>query len=113
MLLLCKALAYALCLGVFRGGPVFPAVFLGAAFGVLASSLVPSIGLLPGLAIGMAAGVAVTRLPVTSIVLVVLLLGDAASSQMPVVILAAVTALVVDEMLSTRSDHVVESAHDH
>ena len=100
MLLACKGLAYALCLGVFRGGPVFPAIFLGAAFGVLASTLVPSIGTLPGLAIGMAAGVAVTRLPVTSVVLVVLLLGDAATNQMPVVILAAVTALVIEEMLT-------------
>lgn len=100
MLLACKGLAYALCLGVFRGGPVFPAIFLGAAFGVLASTLVPSIGTVPGLAIGMAAGVAVTRLPVTSIVLVVLLLGDAATNQMPVIILAAVTALIVEEMLT-------------
>ncbi|MBB5957196.1 H+/Cl- antiporter ClcA [Saccharothrix tamanrassetensis] len=99
-LLLCKGLAYAVCLGAFRGGPVFPAIFIGAAFGVLASSLVPGIGTVPGLAIGMAAGAAVTRLPVTSVVLVVLLLGDAAAGQVPVVILAAVTAMVVDELLS-------------
>ncbi|WP_235921735.1 chloride channel protein [Lentzea tibetensis] len=101
-LLVCKGLAYAVCLGTFRGGPVFPAVFLGAAFGLLASTWLPGIETVPGLAIGMAAGAAVTRLPVTSIVLVVLLLGDAARSQIPVVILAAVTALVVGEMLSGR-----------
>jgi H+/Cl- antiporter ClcA len=48
----------------------------------------------------MAAGAAAsTRLPITSIALVVLLLGEGAAPLMPVVILAAVAALVVDEML--------------
>ena len=61
MLFLCKGLAYAVCLGTFRGGPVFPALMLGATFGVLASAIVPSIGTVTGVAIGMAAGVAVTR----------------------------------------------------
>ncbi|MGM1061424.1 chloride channel protein [Saccharothrix sp. Mg75] len=105
-LLVCKCLAYAVCLGAFRGGPVFPAVLIGAAFGVLASTVlastaVPGLGTVPGLAVGMAAGAAVTRLPLTSVVLVVLLLGDAAAGQVPVVILAAVTAVVVGELLST------------
>jgi H+/Cl- antiporter ClcA len=102
-LLLCKGLAYALSIGVFRGGPVFPAIFLGAAIGVVASTWLPGLSLVPALAIGMAAGVAVTGLPVTSVVLVVLLLGDAATSQMPVVILATVTALVVEELLRSRA----------
>jgi H+/Cl- antiporter ClcA len=105
VLLLCKGLAYALSIGVFRGGPVFPAIFLGAAVGVVASNWLPGLGLVPALAIGMAAGVAVTGLPVTSVVLVVLLLGDAATSQMPVVILATVTALVVEELLKSRRPH--------
>ncbi|GAA0974018.1 Putative ion-transport protein YfeO [Nocardioides aquaticus] len=101
-LLVCKAVAYAACLGTFRGGPVFPALVLGAAVGVLAAGSLPGLALLPALAIGMAAGMAVTGLPVTSVVLVVLLLGDAATSLMPVVILAVVVALVVEEMLSSR-----------
>lgn len=109
----CKAVAYALCLAVFRGGAVFPAVFLGAVSGVLASVVLPDISLLPGLAIGMAAGVAVLGLPVTGVVLVVLLLGDAAASQMPVVIVAVVVALVVGEVLSSRADRgpAAEPAH--
>lgn len=102
LLLACKGLAYALCLGVFRGGPTFPALFIGGAFGVLAAFLFPHIGTLPGLAIGMAAGMAVTKLPVTSVVLVVLLLGDAAVDLMPVIILSTVTALVIGELLTTR-----------
>ena len=96
-----KGLAYAVCLGAFRGGPAFPAIFLGAALGVLCAALVPSVDLVPALAIGMAAGVAVIGLPITSVLLVVLLLGDAAASQMPVVILGAVVALIVGEMLTT------------
>jgi H+/Cl- antiporter ClcA len=100
-MLVFKALAYALCLGVFRGGQVFPAILLGAGFGVLAGSWLPGLDHVPGLAIGMAAGVAVTRLPITSILLVVLLLGSAATNQMPVIIVAAVAALVVDELLTT------------
>jgi H+/Cl- antiporter ClcA len=95
LLLLCKGLAYAVCLGAFRGGPIFPAVFLGAAFGVLANAVLPGTGLVPCLAAGMAAGASVIGLPVTGAVLVVLILGDAASSQMPVVILAIVAATIL------------------
>jgi len=100
MLLLCKGVAYAMCLGVFRGGPIFPAIFLGAAAGVLADIVLPGTTLVPSLAVGMAAGVSVVGLPVTGAVLVVLLLGDAATSQMPVVILSVVAATVVHGKLS-------------
>lgn len=103
-LLVCKGLAYAACLGTFRGGPVFPALVLGAVIGVLAAGLLPGLTLLAALSVGMAAGMAVTGLPVTSVVLVVLLLGDSARSQMPVVILAVVTVLVAHELLSSRRD---------
>ncbi len=112
-LVACKAFAYALCLGAFRGGAIFPAIMIGAAIGVLASTVVPGISTLPGLAIGMAAGVAVTGLPVTSVILVVLLLGNAAASQMPVVIIAVVVASVVVEMLSTRAAPADGAGPDH
>lgn len=102
-LIVFNGIAYAVCLGTFRGGPVFPALFLGAAIGVLASAVVPSIALLPALAIGLAAGAAVTGLPVTSVVLVVLLLGDAATSQMPIVIVAVVVATVIEGLLASAS----------
>ena len=102
LLLLCKGAAYALCLGAFRGGPTFPAIFLGGVAGVVAGH-VPGLGTVPGLAIGTAAGmVAIVRLPVTSALLVVLLLGPAATSQMPVVMVATVTALIVVEVLDRR-----------
>ncbi|MGG8406366.1 chloride channel protein, partial [Streptomyces sp. 12297] len=95
--LLFKGVAYALCLGSLRGGPVFPALFLGAVAGVLLAPL-PGLGAVPAMAAGLAAAAAATlRLPVSSVVLVVLLLGSAA--MMPVVILAVVVAFVVTELL--------------
>jgi H+/Cl- antiporter ClcA len=102
LLVVCKGLAYAVCIGAFRGGSVFPAVFLGAAFGVLAGLWFPGVGTVDGLAIGMAAGAAVIGLPITSVLLVTLLLGSAATDLMPAIILAAVTALVLNEMLTSR-----------
>jgi hypothetical protein len=39
LLLLCKGVAYGLSLGSFRGGPTFPAIFLGALAGIMASQL--------------------------------------------------------------------------
>ncbi|MFJ8660579.1 chloride channel protein [Streptomyces sp. NPDC093795] len=95
--LLFKAAAYALCLGSLRGGLVFPVLFLGAAAGVLLAPL-PGLGVIPGAAAGMAAAAAAAlRLPVSSVALVVLVLGN--TETIPVVILAAVTAFVTAELL--------------
>ncbi|MFF3976155.1 chloride channel protein [Streptomyces sp. NPDC001828] len=99
--LLLKGAAYALCLGSLRGGPIFPALFLGAAAGVLLSPL-PGLGVLPAIAAGMAAATAATlRLPVSSVVLVTLLLDT--PGLMPVVILAAVVAFLTSELLPSVS----------
>ncbi|MFE7275151.1 chloride channel protein [Streptomyces sp. NPDC057623] len=95
--LLCKAAAYALCLGSLRGGPVFPALFLGGAVGVLLAPL-PGLGVVPGLAAGMAAAAAAAlRLPVSSAVLVVLVMGSAEMT--PVVIIAAVVGFATAQLL--------------
>ncbi|MFI7501326.1 chloride channel protein [Streptomyces sp. NPDC049687] len=92
-----KGLAYALCLGSLRGGPVFPALFLGGAAGVLLAPL-PGLGLVPAMAAGMAASVtAALRLPVSSVVLVVLLLGNV--DTVALVVLAAVMSFVVAQLL--------------
>jgi H+/Cl- antiporter ClcA len=102
LLLVLKGAGYGLSLGAFRGGPTFPAVFLGAAAGLLVAPL-PGLGATSGIAIGMAAATAsVLRLPITSVVLVVLLLGSEASSQVPVVMIAAVVALVTAVALDAR-----------
>ncbi|MFE8017550.1 chloride channel protein [Streptomyces antibioticus] len=92
-----KSLAYGLCLGGLRGGPVFPALFLGGAAGVLLSPL-PGFGLVPAMAAGMAAAVAAAlRLPVSGVVLVVLLLGNVET--VALVVLAAVLSFALTELL--------------
>lgn len=92
-----KGLAYALCLGSLRGGPIFPSLFLGGAAGVLLAPL-PGFGVVPAMAAGMAATcTAALRLPVSSVVLVTLLVGHTGS--LPVIILAAVVAFVTTELL--------------
>ncbi|HEY2191600.1 MAG TPA: chloride channel protein [Actinomycetospora sp.] len=121
LLLAAKGLAYGVSLGAFRGGPTFPAVFLGAALGVLVSPL-PGLGTTAGIAIGMtAATTAVLRLPVTSVILVVLLLGAGGTDQVPVIMVAAAIAMVTAVVLDGRrpdpgkdsADHPAEDPADH
>jgi H+/Cl- antiporter ClcA len=50
VLALAKSIAYSASLSGFRGGPVFPAMFIGAALGVAASHL-PGLGLVPSVAL--------------------------------------------------------------
>src|SRR3954467_9966323 len=95
LLAACKAVAYALSLSSFRGGPVFPAVFIGAAGGVLASHL-PGLPLIPAVAMGIGAMCTVMlTLPLTATLLATLLLGADGVQAMPVVIVAVVVAYVV------------------
>ncbi|MFG2573035.1 chloride channel protein [Streptomyces sp. NPDC048481] len=97
-----KGLAYALCLGSLRGGPVFPALFLGGAAGALLAPL-PGLGLVPAMAAGMAASVtAALRLPVSGAVLVVLLLGNV--DTVALVVLATVVSFAVTQLLPQGPD---------
>jgi hypothetical protein len=74
--LIFKSIAYALCLVSLRGGLVFPAVFLGGALGALIAPL-PGYGVVSAMAAGMAASTAVGLvLALSSVVLVVLMLGN-------------------------------------
>ena len=99
-LVLCKGLAYALSLSSFRGGPVFPAMFIGAAGGIAASHL-PGMELVPGLAMGIGAmSVVMLRLPLTSTMLATLLLGSDGLPVMPLVIVAVVIAHVLTAHLT-------------
>jgi H+/Cl- antiporter ClcA len=101
-LVLFKSIAYAVSIGAFRGGPTFPALFIGAAVGILLGQL-PGFGITAGIAVGMAAATsAVLRLPITSIVLVTLLLGTQALSELPIVMIAAVVGLVTAVSLDRR-----------
>ena len=109
LLIACKSLAYALCLSSFRGGPIFPAIFIGAAGGVAAADL-PGMSLVPGVAMGMGAMSAVMLgLPLTSTLLAALLLGKPALNALPLVIVAVVVAHVVSARLTPAPEDPVEA----
>jgi H+/Cl- antiporter ClcA len=109
LLIACKSLAYALCLSSFRGGPIFPAIFIGAAGGVAAADL-PGMSLVPGVAMGMGAMSAVMLgLPLTSTLLAALLLGKPALNALPLVIVAVVVAHVVSARLTPAPEGRVEA----
>jgi H+/Cl- antiporter ClcA len=94
LLLTCKGLAYAASLSGFRGGPVFPSLLLGAAGGMLLSHL-PGLPLVPAVAIGMSAMSAVLlRLPITSVLLVALLLAPDSLAVTPLAIVTVTVAYV-------------------
>ena len=103
VLIACYGFGYAVSLASFRGGPVFPAVLLGVAAGQLLADL-PDLGRTPAIAIVMAAlTVSMLRFPVASILLVAILLGETALASMPVIILAAVPAFIVTELIDPPS----------
>jgi H+/Cl- antiporter ClcA len=100
LLAVCKSLAYALSLSAFRGGPVFPSMFIGAAVGVAGSHL-PGLDLIPAAAMGIGAMCTVMlKLPLTATMLATLLLGADGLQVIPVVIVAVVVAYVVTARLT-------------
>jgi H+/Cl- antiporter ClcA len=95
MLIACKGLAYGLALGSFRGGPVFPAMLLAAAAGLLFAEL-PGYELTPAVAVGVGAGVvAVLRLPLSAVILATLLTSGAGLGVTPLIIVGVVVAYLV------------------
>lgn len=100
MLLVCKGLAYGLSLSSFRGGPVFPSIYIGAAGGIALSHL-PGLPMVAGVAMGIGAMCAVMlKLPLTSVLLATLLLFSDGLAVMPLVIVAVVVAHVVSARLA-------------
>jgi H+/Cl- antiporter ClcA len=104
ILLVGKAVAYAVSLGCgFRGGPVFPAIFLGIALAALG---VQWFGVSPTwtVAVGTAAGMAATsKLLLTPIVFAALLVGHNGLDATPAAVLAAVAAWMIVALLEQRS----------
>jgi H+/Cl- antiporter ClcA len=99
VLLVAKVLAYALSLSAFRGGPVFPSMFVGGALGALASHL-PGMSIVPAVGIGIGAMCAcMLKLPFTSVLLATVLLTGDGYAVMPVVIVAVVVAYVTSQWL--------------
>jgi chloride channel protein, CIC family len=102
LLVACKSLAYGISLSSFRGGPIFPAMFVGAAAGIAASHL-PGLPLIPAVAMGIGAmSCVMLTLPLTSVLLATLLLGADGIQAMPVVIVAVVVAYIATARLTPQ-----------
>jgi H+/Cl- antiporter ClcA len=118
LLLVCKTLAYGVSRGSFRGGPIFPALFIGTAGGIAMSHL-PGLPLVAAVAMGIGAmTAAVMKLPLTSVLLASLLVLPDAAKVMPLVIVAVVVAYVavahIGPRLATRpqaTERTDTSAH--
>ncbi len=94
LLLVCKGLAYAISLSGFRGGPIFPSMFIGAAGGI-ALSHVGGLPMIAGASMGVGAMVAgALKMPMTAVLLPSLLFLSDAVKLMPVVIVAVVVSYV-------------------
>ena len=112
LLIAFKGLAWTISLGGFRGGPVFPSLFLGAAAGVMAAQL-PGFSITPAVAVGMgAAVVSVLKLPLSAVVLAVLLTANAGAGTGPLIIVGVVVAYLTTRLLSgpPESSEVVSPA---
>lgn len=103
LLLTCKGLAYAVSLSAFRGGPIFPSMFLGAVGGILLSHA-PGLPPAAGFAMGIGAMcVSMLQLPMTSVLLATLLLGHSGLVVLPLVIVAVVVSYVITLRLAPPS----------
>jgi H+/Cl- antiporter ClcA len=101
LLMLAKALAWGISMGAARGGPTFPAMFLGVVAGLLAAHLpgfaeTPAIGVLVG-----AACVAVLKLPLSSIILA-LIITQAGAGVAPLIIVGVAVAYLATLLLADR-----------
>jgi hypothetical protein len=102
MLIVCKGLAWGVSLGGFRGGPTFPAIYLGAAGGIAASHL-PGLSVTAGIAVGIGVMiVAVLKLPLSAIVIATALTASAGLAVGPLIILGVVAAYLATLALQGR-----------
>ena len=103
VIIVTKFLAYGVSLGCgFRGGPIFPAIFLGVALSSLAVvwfDTSPTLAIAIGTAAGMAAQ---ARLLIAPILFASLLVGSAGLDTVPAAVLAAAAAWIVSTGLQRR-----------
>ena len=100
LLFVCKALAYGVALSCFRGGPIFPSLFVGAVGGEVISHL-PGLDPVTGAALGMAAmTVVMLRFPLTAVLIATILLGSNGIEVMPLVIITVAVAYVTTAWLT-------------
>lgn len=105
ILLVAKVLAYVVCLGCgFRGGPIFPALFLGiavASFAVVWFNASPTLAVSIGTAAGMAAQ---TKLLFSPLVLAALLVGNAGKDTISAAVIASGAAWLTTTVLARRAE---------
>jgi H+/Cl- antiporter ClcA len=111
MVVLCKGVAWSASLGSFRGGPTFPAIYLGAAGGIAASHL-PGMSLAPAVAVGMAVMVvSFLKLPLSAVIIATALTVNAGLGVGPLIIVGTVvaylTTLAVEGRLGARREPAV------
>src|SRR5215471_11811994 len=104
LLLLFKGFAWSISLGNFRGGPTFPALFLGVVAGLMAAHL-PGYGESEAVAaLTGAACVSVLRLPLSSVMIASLLSAKAGLAVTPLVVVAVAVAYLTSEALTAYVD---------
>ena len=101
LIILFKGLAWGVSLGGARGGPTFPAIFIGIVAGILASHLpglneTPAVGVLIG-----AMAVSVLRLPLSAIV-IALIVSQAGAAATPLIIVGVAVAYITVELAWAR-----------
>ncbi len=104
ILLVAKALAYAVSLGCgFRGGPVFPAIFIGIAVAMIPAVLLhqsPTVAVAVGAAAGMAAS---TRLLFAAVLFAALMVGIGGLDAVPAAVLGSVAGWLTATALLPRA----------
>jgi H+/Cl- antiporter ClcA len=112
LLIVLKGIGYAVSLAGFRGGPTFPAIFLGAVAGLAAAHL-------PGFAESQAVAVlvgatcvSVLRLPLSSVTIALLLTIEAGIAVGPLVIVSVVVAYLATLTLSAYAEERARARDD-
>src|SRR4051794_12865224 len=104
LLVVFKGLAWSLSLGCFRGGPTFPAIFLGVVAGLMAAHLPGYAETQAVAALVGAACVSVLRLPLASVMIATLLSAKAGLAVAPLIIVAVAVAYLASETLTAFVD---------
>jgi len=100
LLVVCKGIAYTASLSSFRGGPIFPSMFIGAAGGIALSHL-PGLPMVAGVAMGIGAMTAVMLgLPLTAVLLASVFMAADGLALVPLIIVAVCIAYVVSARLT-------------
>ena len=110
LLLLFKGLAWSISLGNFRGGPTFPAIFLGVAAGLMAAHLPGYAETQAVAALVGAACVSVLRLPLASVMIASLLCAKAGLTVAPLIVVAVAVAYLTSETLTAYVDARIGAA---